>query len=194
MLSSRRHSKHGQTMAAAHVCKLSQIFPLRYRGRGVSLTVCVNRLTSGLVALAFPLLERGFTAGGTFFLFSIFSVGTVWFYYVRKRGRGEGAGRRWGGLRKTTLLFFLSRPALCFRDWFLLGCAYFSNQSLGFLLPLQPLFVVRSTFLPHGLASFLARNDRDGILVACIPPLLLAKGSASNPLSLVNMSLVNKTE
>ncbi|CAN0075549.1 unnamed protein product, partial [Hapterophycus canaliculatus] len=60
----------------------AEIFPLRFRGRGVSLTVCVNRLTSGLVALAFPLLEKGFTAAGTFFLFSFVSVGTTWFYFV----------------------------------------------------------------------------------------------------------------
>ncbi|CAM9113165.1 unnamed protein product [Ectocarpus sp. 13 AM-2016] len=70
-------------MGALTFLVAAEIFPLRYRGRGVSLTVCVNRLTSGLVALAFPLLERGFTAGGTFFLFSIFSVGTVWFYYTK---------------------------------------------------------------------------------------------------------------
>lgn len=70
-----------------------QIFPLRYRGRGVSLAVCVNRLTSGLVALAFPLLEKGFTAGGTFFLFTFLSVGTVWFYYV------SGGGGIWCCLR-----------------------------------------------------------------------------------------------
>ena len=49
----------------------------------MSLAVCVNRLTSGLVALAFPLLETGFTAGGTFFLFTIASLCTVWFYKVR---------------------------------------------------------------------------------------------------------------
>ncbi|CBN73775.1 mannitol transporter, putative [Ectocarpus siliculosus] len=70
-------------MGALTFLVAAEIFPLRYRGRGVSLTVCVNRLTSGLVALAFPLLERRFTAGGTFFLFSIFSVGTVWFYYTK---------------------------------------------------------------------------------------------------------------
>lgn len=67
----------------SHFFAPSQIFPLRYRGRGVSLAVCVNRLTSGLVALAFPLLETGFTAGGTFFLFAIASLCTVWFYKVR---------------------------------------------------------------------------------------------------------------
>lgn len=61
---------------------LLQIFPLRHRGRGVALTVCVNRLTSGLVALAFPLVEKGITAGGIFFVFMIFSVATVWFYKV----------------------------------------------------------------------------------------------------------------
>lgn len=52
--------------------------------------MCVNRLTSGLVALAFPLLEKGFTAGGTFFLFTFLSGGTVWFYYVSVGGRGGG--------------------------------------------------------------------------------------------------------
>ena len=46
--------------------------------------MCVNRLTSGLVALAFPLLEKGFTAGGTFFFFTFLSVATVWFYYVSR--------------------------------------------------------------------------------------------------------------
>eukprot|EP00752_Nemacystus_decipiens_P008062 g7206.t1 len=69
-------------MGALTFLVAAEIFPLRYRGRGVSLAVCVNRLTSGLVALAFPLLEKGFTAGGTFFLFTILSVGTVWFYYT----------------------------------------------------------------------------------------------------------------
>eukprot|EP00903_Cladosiphon_okamuranus_P008516 g8180.t1 len=70
-------------MGALTFLVAAEIFPLRYRGRGVSLAVCVNRLTSGLVALAFPLLEQGFTAGGTFFLFTFLSVGTVWFYYTK---------------------------------------------------------------------------------------------------------------
>lgn len=58
----------------------AEIFPLRHRGRGVALTVCVNRLTSGLVALAFPLVEKAITAGGIFFVFMMFSTATVWFY------------------------------------------------------------------------------------------------------------------
>eukprot|EP00904_Undaria_pinnatifida_P012714 jgi/Undpi1/8573/HiC_scaffold_25.g11038.m1 len=70
-------------MGALTFLVAAEIFPLRYRGRGVSLAVCVNRLTSGLVALAFPLLEDGFTAGGTFFLFTIFSLCTVWFYQMK---------------------------------------------------------------------------------------------------------------
>lgn len=138
----------------ARVCKIVQIFPLRYRGRGVSLTVCVNRLTSGLVALAFPLLERGFTAGGTFFLFSIFSVGTVWFYYVRKRGR------RWGGLRKKTLVF-LSGPT------FLLGCAYsvalsiYPIVSFRFFVAVAATLVLRSSFLTRG-PTFFWRTTTEG--------------------------------
>ncbi|CAN0169914.1 unnamed protein product [Pylaiella littoralis] len=67
-------------MGALTFLVAAEIFPLRYRGRGVSLTVFVNRLTSGLVALAFPLLETVLTAGTTFYLFTVFSVGTVWFY------------------------------------------------------------------------------------------------------------------
>ncbi|CAN0119646.1 unnamed protein product [Laminaria digitata] len=70
-------------MGALTFLVAAEIFPLRYRGRGVSLAVCVNRLTSGLVALAFPLLETGFTAGGTFFLFAIASLCTVWFYKTK---------------------------------------------------------------------------------------------------------------
>ena len=56
--------------------------------------MAVNRLTSGLVALAFPLLERGFTAGGVFFLFTLFSLCTVWFYKVSRVKERRGEERR----------------------------------------------------------------------------------------------------
>lgn len=38
---------------------------------------------SGLVALAFPLMEKGLTAGDIFFIFMFASLATVWFYNVR---------------------------------------------------------------------------------------------------------------
>ncbi|CAM9374698.1 unnamed protein product [Discosporangium mesarthrocarpum] len=70
-------------MGALTFLVAAEIFPLRHRGRGVSLVVCVNRLMSGTVALIFPLLEEDISGGGTFLLFSVLSVGTVWFYYTQ---------------------------------------------------------------------------------------------------------------
>ncbi|CAM9282040.1 unnamed protein product [Choristocarpus tenellus] len=69
-------------MGALTFVVAAEIFPLLHRGRGVSMVVCVNRLTSGSVALVFPLLERSISAGGTFFLFFLASSVTVWFYYM----------------------------------------------------------------------------------------------------------------
>lgn len=56
----------------------------------MSLAVAVNRLTSGLVALMFPLMQKAFTAGGTFVFFSVVSLITVFFYKVVLNVPGSG--------------------------------------------------------------------------------------------------------
>ena len=61
----------------------SEIFPLRLRGKGVALTVFVNRLMSGFIALVFPSMADALGEDGAFLLFAFLSAGTVVFYFYQ---------------------------------------------------------------------------------------------------------------
>ena len=59
----------------------SEIFPSQHRGKGVSVTVFVNRLTAGVVSLLFPLMLEGIGGSASFAIFTVLSLCTVAFYY-----------------------------------------------------------------------------------------------------------------
>ena len=60
---------------------ISEVFPLRLRGRGVALAMCLNRLVSGLCATTFLSLSGALGSAGAFYLFSFISLCHVVFVY-----------------------------------------------------------------------------------------------------------------
>lgn len=68
----------------------SEIFPLRYRARGSSLAISVNRLVSGLVSMTFLSISNEITFGGMFFVLSgVMVVATVFFYLYCPETKGK---------------------------------------------------------------------------------------------------------
>ncbi|XP_074564467.1 putative polyol transporter 6 [Curcuma longa] len=59
---------------------VSEIFPLRLRGQGVSLEMAINRLMNSVVSMSFISLYKAITVGDAFFLFA--SIGVfAWAFY-----------------------------------------------------------------------------------------------------------------
>ncbi|CAL9221393.1 unnamed protein product [Arabidopsis halleri] len=68
----------------------SEIFPLRLRSQGSSMGVVVNRVTSGVISMAFLPLSKGITTGGAFYLFGgIATVAWVFFYTFLPETQGR---------------------------------------------------------------------------------------------------------
>ena len=58
---------------------LSEIFPLRIRGKAMGLAVFANWTANFIVAMVFPPLQESL-GGGLFFIFALINVGTIFFY------------------------------------------------------------------------------------------------------------------
>jgi sugar porter (SP) family MFS transporter len=78
----------------------SEIFPLRLRALGFAVGVACNRVTSGVVSMAFLSLSKAITIGGSFFLYSgITAVAWVFFFTCLPETRGralESMGKLFG--------------------------------------------------------------------------------------------------
>eukprot|EP00054_Salpingoeca_dolichothecata_P026737 m.192771 g.192771 ORF g.192771 m.192771 type:complete len:580 (-) comp25752_c0_seq3:82-1821(-) len=59
----------------------SELFPLSVRGMGVGLATFVNRITSGTIALTFPMAARGTSTHAVFFFFTFVAGLAFWFCY-----------------------------------------------------------------------------------------------------------------
>lgn len=59
---------------------LSEMFPLKIRGKVMGLAVFTNWAANFLVALLFPILEAALH-GGTFYIFAVINFLTIFFYY-----------------------------------------------------------------------------------------------------------------
>ncbi|KAJ7299876.1 hypothetical protein O6H91_14G027800 [Diphasiastrum complanatum] len=60
----------------------AELFPLRLRAQGLSLTMACNRLFSGLISLSFLTILTMLTPAGTFFLFALISALSIPFFYL----------------------------------------------------------------------------------------------------------------
>jgi Na+/melibiose symporter-like transporter len=60
---------------------ISEIFPLRVRGRGLSLAVLINFGANALVTFAFSPLQALLGAGVLFFLFGVIALVSLFFIY-----------------------------------------------------------------------------------------------------------------
>ncbi len=60
---------------------ISEIFPLKVRGFGSSLATCVNWGSNWLVAITFPLLIESVSASGTFLIYAIIGLLTLFFIH-----------------------------------------------------------------------------------------------------------------
>ncbi|CAA7053022.1 unnamed protein product [Microthlaspi erraticum] len=68
----------------------SEIFPLRLRSQGAGMGVVVNRVTSGVISIAFLPMSEGMTTGGAFYLFcGIATVAWVFFYTFLPETQGR---------------------------------------------------------------------------------------------------------
>lgn len=68
----------------------SEIFPLRQRSRAIGISVFVNRVISGTVALTFLSLSKAITPAGSFFFFAgitAASVVFIWFIVPETKGK-----------------------------------------------------------------------------------------------------------
>lgn len=60
---------------------ISEIFPLKVRGRGSSLATCVNWASNGIVAYSFPLLLAHIGKSNTFMIYFVLSIASIAFVY-----------------------------------------------------------------------------------------------------------------
>jgi MFS transporter, SP family, galactose:H+ symporter len=60
---------------------LSEIYPLKVRGKAMTIAIFGNWLCNYLVALTFLDFIRGLGADGTFLLYSLISLCALWFIY-----------------------------------------------------------------------------------------------------------------
>ncbi|KAJ7978386.1 Polyol transporter like [Quillaja saponaria] len=68
----------------------TEIFPLRLRAQGASMSVAANRVTSGVVSMTFISLYKGISIGGAFFLFTgIAMVSWVFFFTMLPETQGK---------------------------------------------------------------------------------------------------------
>ncbi|KAJ7564023.1 hypothetical protein O6H91_03G134200 [Diphasiastrum complanatum] len=68
----------------------SEIFPLRLRAQGVSLSMAMNRLLSGILSLTFLSIIHALSPAGTFFLFAgVSTIATVFVYLVIPETKGR---------------------------------------------------------------------------------------------------------
>lgn len=68
---------------------ISEVFPLKVRGRGSSLSTCVNWGSNGLVAYTFPLLLVHIGTSLTFFIYFVVSlISLVFVYFVVPETKG----------------------------------------------------------------------------------------------------------
>ncbi|KAJ7564028.1 hypothetical protein O6H91_03G134300 [Diphasiastrum complanatum] len=68
----------------------SEIFPLRLRAQGVSLSMALNRLLSGIISLTFLSIMHALSPAGTFFLFAgVSTIATVFVYLVIPETKGR---------------------------------------------------------------------------------------------------------
>jgi sugar porter (SP) family MFS transporter len=68
---------------------IAEVFPLKIRGRGASLSTCVNWASNGLVAYTFPVLLAYIGESSTFliyFFISVLSIGFVYFFIPETKG------------------------------------------------------------------------------------------------------------
>ncbi|KAJ7532462.1 hypothetical protein O6H91_13G004600 [Diphasiastrum complanatum] len=72
------------SMGYGPICALlpTEIFPLRLRARGMSLTMALNRTLSGIISLTFLSIMDVLTPAGTFFLFAGMTVLSIIFVYL----------------------------------------------------------------------------------------------------------------
>ncbi|CAM9622014.1 unnamed protein product, partial [Phaeothamnion confervicola] len=61
----------------------SEIFPLRVRGKAMSIVIFVNRLLSGIIALSYESVANALTAAGSFYMFAAISFCSIFFYYFK---------------------------------------------------------------------------------------------------------------
>jgi len=61
---------------------VAEIFPMSIRSKGTSLAMGLNRMMSGAIATLFLSMNQVLTAAGTFWLFSVVSLGHLYFTYT----------------------------------------------------------------------------------------------------------------
>eukprot|EP00850_Spirogloea_muscicola_P011530 SM000072S21164 [mRNA] locus=s72:21950:26506:- [translate_table: standard] len=62
---------------------VSEVFPLRVRGRAQSLATLINFASNGLVVFAIPPVEENVGQSGTFFLFGLIAIASLAFVYLK---------------------------------------------------------------------------------------------------------------